>query len=349
MTGRRWTKEELEYLQEHWGTSPTPKLAAKLNRTVNAIKLRASRMGLGPTLDSGTYITLNQIQETFNAASRRGYGAVMEGWVKKRGMPIHYKRVNKNRFRVVYLDEFWEWAYENRSYLDFSKMEPLALGKEPDWVKEQRKKDSNHFRGQRKEPWTAEEDSRLIMLVKQMKYTYKELSDILCRSEGAIARRCISLGIKERPLRENPHGVWKEQDYQTLANGIREGNSYAQIGKAIGKSEKAIRGRVYTTYLTENADKVRKLMGEGAWGDGAPVPFVRQAVYISSVCSSTKADLARLCAVLHHHAVIEKIAYEQFFQRAMCLNWDSVHTACSLGCEDCDSCLNFERNTKKED
>lgn len=41
-----------------------------------------------------------------------------------------------NTFKIIYLDEFWKWAEKNRSFLDFSKMEPLALGKEPGWVNE---------------------------------------------------------------------------------------------------------------------------------------------------------------------------------------------------------------------
>ena len=76
-------------------------------------------------------------------------------------------------------------------------MEPLALGEEPDWVAEQRRKDFKAFAIQRKDPWTADEDSRLKMLLKQHKYGYAELSEILRRSAGAIQRRCTDLGIKE--------------------------------------------------------------------------------------------------------------------------------------------------------
>lgn len=109
----------------------------------------------------------------------------MESWVRRRGFPIHTKRVDKCVWRVVYLDEFWKWAEQHRSFIDFSKLEPLALGKEPDWVPEQRKKDFQAFALQRKDPWTPDEDSRLKMLLKQHKYGYVELSEILRRSEGA--------------------------------------------------------------------------------------------------------------------------------------------------------------------
>lgn len=89
---------------------------------------------------------------------------------------------------------------------------------------------------------------------------------MLRRSEGAIVRRCRDLGLKERPVRASPHGkdsVWTEADFRALADGIRHGDSYPMIGKAIGRSEKAVRGKVYFTYLTEDADKIRSMLGDG--------------------------------------------------------------------------------------
>lgn len=110
------------------------------------------------------------------------------------------------------------------------------------------------------------------MLLKQHKYGDVELSEILRRSEGAIVRRCNDLGLKERPVRADNHGkasVWTDADYQALADGIRHGDSYPVIGKAVGRSEKAVRGKVYFTYLTEDADKIRTMLKDGPWGFGA--------------------------------------------------------------------------------
>lgn len=122
------------------------------------------------------------------------------------------------------------------------------------------------------------------MLLEQYKYTYEQMSDMLRRSPGAIQRRCADLGLKARPVRINPHGpeaVWHQEDYDRLAEGIKSGESYMSISKALGKSEKAIRGKVYYCYLTENADKVRAMMAGGNWGDGAPEPTVWQARLLS--------------------------------------------------------------------
>lgn len=344
--GKNWTPEEESYLQEKWGTVSIPAIAKHLGRSVNAIKVRAQRLCLGPVLMGGEYITLNQMLFAVKGTNAGG-NYTMKSWVKNRGLPVHTKKVVNNRFRVVYLDEFWEWAEKNRSFIDFSKMEPLALGEEPAWVAEQRKNDFRSFAIQRKDPWTSADDSRLKMLLKQNKYGYAELSEMLHRSAGAIQRRILDLGITERPIKANPHAdnaKWSDTDFETLADGIRQGLSYMQIGQILGKSEKAIRGKVYFVYLTENADKVRTLMGDKPWGYGAPEPTVKQAVCLSRTRSATKAVLEQLAGVLYRRTKeLKKSDYDQYFQRAVCANWDEIHSVCGAGCEDCDYCTDFIR------
>lgn len=339
---KTWTPEEERYLEDHWGTVSIPGIAKKLGRTVHAVKVRAVRMGLGGMLGSGDYVTFNQlmIALTDNAKS---YSYQMESWVRRRGFPIHTKRVDKCVWRVVYLDEFWKWAEQHRSFIDFSKLEPLALGAEPDWVAEQRRKDFQAFALQRKDPWTPDEDSRLKMLLKQHKYGYAELSELLRRSEGAIVRRCRDLGLKERPVRADNHGkssVWTDADYQALADGIRHGDSYPVIGKTVRRSANAVRAKVYFTYLTEDADKVRAMLKDGPWGFGAPEPTVRQGFSLSRTRMEVRKNLSVLDALLRKR--MNDLGYDPYWQRFMCQNWDLIK-GCSAGCTDCDSCTEFRR------
>ena len=154
---RTWKPEEEDYLMEKWGQISVPAIAKKLNRTTNAVKVRAQRLGLGAVLMAGEYVTLNQLLLAVNGGSS-SYGYKMKSWVENRGLPVHTKKVNRCSFRVVYIEEFWEWAERYRSFIDFSKMEPLALGEEPGWVAEQRKKDFEAYAIQRKDPWGEDED-----------------------------------------------------------------------------------------------------------------------------------------------------------------------------------------------
>ena len=293
---RTWTKEEVEYLKEKWGNVSIPILAKKLNRSVNAVKLKAGRLNLGPMLENGAYVTLNQLAIALTGKNFSSY--CKKSWIENRGMPVHNKKVIKNTFKIVYLDEFWKWAEKNRSFLDFSKMETLTLGKEPEWVNEQRKKDYTSNALQRKDKWTPYEDDKLRYLLKQQKYGYAEVAEILHRSEGAIQRRCADLGIRERPVKADICGnLWTDDMYRIIAKGIKNGDSYSLIANRIGKSEKAVRGKVYNKYLTESADKVRTMIGDGQLGDNAPEPKVKQALYLSHtrrVCRQNLTDLVGL-------------------------------------------------------
>lgn len=339
--GRRWTPEEEDILRTNWGTMTVQGLCKKLDRSKNAIMVRVQKLRLPRYYDSGDYVTLNQIYKALRGRNVSSYQK--KSWEQDRGLPVHNKRRGNYTCRVVYLDEFWEWAERNRSFLDFSKMEPLTLGLEPDWVQEQRSKDYAAFSQQRKEPWTVAEDNRLIALLKQHKYGYAELSDMLKRSSGAIQRRCNDLGIKERPVKAENHGAagaWSEQDYEALAKGIRNGDSYTAIGKTTNKSEKAIRGKAYYAYLTENADKIRRMLKDGKWGDGAPVPTVKQGVHLSRTRTEVRANLSELAGILRYR--MNELGYDPFWQRHMCINWDD-----NLGCiaeqKNCDECTEFIR------
>lgn len=336
MGNRPWTPEAEEYLIDKWGTVSIPSIAKKLGRTVNAVKGRANRLGLGSVLGAGDYVTFNQLMIVLTDNSK-SYSYQMKSWVKNRGMPVHTKRVDKCTFRVVYLDEFWSWAEKHRSFIDFSKMEPLALGAEPSWVAQQRKIDVISFANQRKDPWTQAEDERLRFLLKQHKYTWAEISHAIQRSAGAIQRRCNDLGLKERPLRANPHNPWSDEDLQLMAEMIRQGCSYTMIGDACGgRSEKAVRGVVFNKYHTEVMDKVRAMLGDGPWGHGAPEPTVKSEKHKEIV----KKPIRRLCELL----LIQRntLGWDDYWQRDMCQHWDDVR-GCLMKSPNCDDCTKFQR------
>lgn len=340
---KRWTPEEESYLCEMWGTVSIDGICKHLNRSRNAIMVRVNRLGLPPFLESGDYISMNQLLLALGYGARDSYK--LKSWIEKRGFPAKDKmRSSKARIKVVYLEEFWAWAEKNRSFVDFSRMEPLALGEEPPWVQEQRRIARQSYALYRKEPWTKQEDSRLRMLLSRKKYGYAELTDMLSRSAGAIQRRIRDLGLKDKPIRaprQGPNATWTHAHYQILADGIRNGVSYAVLARQLGKSEKAVRGKVYIDYLTENADKVRAMLGDGEWGDGAPLPTVRQAIYHSRYRTETKADLERAAGLLLLR-LRELRRDDVYWQKETCQHW-SLLKGCTMGESDCDACPHFLR------
>lgn len=266
---RNWTEVETEYLKDKWGSISIGGIARKLNRTENAIIVKACRLKLGAFTEAGDYITFNQLCNALGMGSG-GYKDI--SWINNKSFPIKYKLRRTTRIKVVYVDDFWKWADENRTMIDFSKVEENILGIEPEWVKKKRKSDFNKPKGI---PWTSEEDARLAIYLKQFKYYYKDLAKIFNRSSGAIQRRICDLGLIERPLKAENHIKWTTEEYIKLGEYIKQGYSYNDLSLIFDRSEKAIRGRIYDMYLTENIDTVRKLIGNGTWGDNRPVRKVK--------------------------------------------------------------------------
>jgi len=135
-------------------------------------------------------------------------------------------------------------------------------------------------------------------------------------------------------------GTWSPEDFEALVDGIRNGDSYAAIGKAVGRSEKCVRSKVYNDYLTENMDKVREMLGDGPWGSGAPEMDVKHGFYISRTRQQVRRDLSTLAALLRK--MMNDLGYDPYWQRFMCMNWDDFD-GCAAGCKDCDSCTEFRR------
>lgn len=220
--GRKWTPGEESYLEEKWGTISIKGIAKNLNRSENAVIVRSQRMGLGAFLLSGDYITWNQLMIALGMGLS-GSGYKMTSWVKNRNFPVHTKRIRNNSFKVVFLDEFWLWAEKNQVFLDFSRFKPYALGEEPAWVQGKRRLDCEARRQIKATPWTSSEDEKLIRLVKKQKYGFRELSQMMGRTEGAIQRRLTDLGVKDRPIKAGNHTNWTDEEFALLGQMIVAG------------------------------------------------------------------------------------------------------------------------------
>ncbi len=235
-----WTKESESFLKENWGYRSIPVISKKINKSEYAILNKVYRLGLGPFLESGDYITVNQLF----VAVGRGNGATYtkEKW-KKLGLPVIKKKVRNYSFEVIRIDDFWKWAQEYRMHIDFSKFPEYTLGAEPEWVKDQRKADIE-FAKYKTTPWTSEEIALLESLLKSYKYTYKELSFKLLRTESSIKRRIYTSKIKYWPIREPVNSKWTEEQENTVIEMYKKGYRSAVIAEYIEKSEQAINGKI---------------------------------------------------------------------------------------------------------
>jgi len=346
LSNGRWTNEDIEYLKESWGNKSVSAIASRLNRTEDAVIVKVFKLKLGGFLQNGdNYIT------KYFLCQALGYGGGASGYmsisfIENRGLPTHKIRCRTSTFDVVYIDEFWKWAEKNKSFLNFSKFEKYALGPEPKWVSAKRAHDIKMNLRYKKTPWTHLEDSRLKKYLSENKYTFRQLSDMLHRTEGAIQRRINDLNIKLHPVKADNHIKWTDDDWNTLTVMIKQGDSYEVMSDALGRSAKAIRGRVFDTYLTENLDKVRAYIGKGKWGHGKPDRPLRYRKQMSKA-ERQKANelLSSLAGNILAYAKVRSGVEEKFrdfWQKDVCMNWDDVK-GCTAGERDCDSCISFRR------
>lgn len=340
-SSKKWTREEEEQLAEEWGMYSADAIAKRLGRTRNAVVVRVARLGLGAHLENSAMISFNVLIKELGFLG--GYEWQLQK-LTEAGLKIHMQRVKDCSFRMVDIDEFWEFAENNKHLIDFSRLEENALGAEPDWVKAKRTEDFKRkcVVKPHNAKWTEAEDKELLRLLRTYRYTYPEIADRLRRSEGAIQRRVNDLGIKERPLKADNHTLWTEDQIQTLCQMIKDGSNYESMSRVLGKSSKAIRGKVFTVYLTENLAKVSKMLGDGEWGDNRPERRIGQKLLMSvEEKAEVKEEMSKLVSLLTYQ-IRKHFDDQDNWQRNLCQHWDKVR-GCTAGETNCDACSSFQR------
>lgn len=238
---RNWTDEEKNYLEENWGTLSISTIARNLGRSESGVINMKTRRGLGAFLDNGDYISYSQLLKAlYGAESASNAYRHNKRW---EDFPVRRKRVGKCSFRVVWLQDFWKWAEENKHLLDFSKMEENILGEEPKWVKQKRKQDVIQARERTTRPWTDAEDRKLDKLVREGNYTIDQLASIFHRREQAVKRRMYDLCMDVRPPKSKKK-QWEPDETQQLIFLRQEGYSFEQIGRELGRSASSCRGKL---------------------------------------------------------------------------------------------------------
>lgn len=235
---RKWSKEDIDFLENKWGVISTPALAKTLNRTITAVKWKAEKMELGNFFESGDFIVFNQLIKILGYKTDSGY---LSTKFKKLGLTIKYKVSKKRKTKVVYIKDFWNWAEKNQKHLNFANFEKDALGEEPVWVDKKRKIDLNNpTKKNMKRKWTKEEDNLLIEKLKLYRYTYKDLAKEFDRTEFAIRSRIRKLNIKHRALYEDNQKKWTEEEVKKSLELYLKGYSIDFIAKKIDKSSAGI-------------------------------------------------------------------------------------------------------------
>lgn len=239
---RNWTQEEVEYLENSWGVVSIKRIARNLGRSINAIKLKANRLGLNDPRTHIDGITINQLSKVLNTDYN-----ILKNWIKRYGLPAQQKLVAcEQKVRIITYDDFWWWAEWNKHMIDFSRFEKGDLGPEPDWVEEKRKADQIkklHVPKPHNTPWSKDDDAKLLWMLRQFKYTYPEIAKELKRTQSAVKRRILDLGLKERPVRLPNHNKYTKEEEELLIELLEKGYCFEEIANRLNRSALGVRGK----------------------------------------------------------------------------------------------------------
>lgn len=237
-----WTKYEVDFLEDYWGIKSIPAIAKELDKTINSIKCKAYKLGLGRHINQGEYITFNILINAIGYGG--GYGYTVKRF-ERLGCPIKTKASIKKKYRIIYLEDFWKWAENHKADLNFANFEKGNLGAEPSWVDEKRKADFlNPTKKTHNRVWSKAHDNTLISMCKAQKYTYADIAKEINRTEAAIKRRLYDLKIPYRPLYRDNHIKWTPEENKRMLELHDKGYDSLAIAKTLNKTQLSISDRL---------------------------------------------------------------------------------------------------------
>lgn len=243
-----WSKEEIEYLETNVGTKKISTMAKELNKSECAVAIKLKKIGAGQTRFATGRLTASELANAFNVDRH----VVVDNWIRAKGLKAFMKATReKRKFWQIDIDEFWNWAEENKDNINFSKLEPYVLGKEPDWVAEQRKIDFKQIPRHDHRLWTPEQDKQLIAY-RDAGYTLKEIADLMGKSKAAVNKRRVRL----QAARKKICIPWKESEVKLLISMREKGSWDKEIAWEIGRETEHV---TWKRRILEEDGRLRKL------------------------------------------------------------------------------------------
>lgn len=222
----------MEYLEESWGFVALKTMSDKLNRTKNAVELKAKKLGLG-SLYRAEMLSANQVAKMIGVDTH----TVTDYWIRKCKLKSKKRAMKKQEMWLIDLSDLVKWLKKNKDKWNTRKLELYALGEEPKWLKEKRVKDLE-IPIKRHHKWTKHEEEHVIYWYDRK--TQKEIAKELGRTEGAIQRRVSRL--KEKGLiHKNVLIRWTDKETEMLMEMDKKGILDSEIAWQLGRDPHHIR------------------------------------------------------------------------------------------------------------
>ena len=187
-----WSKEELDYIREVWGQKTIPEIAKKLGRSINAVKIKTTRMGYTGQKWYGEMMSARKVSELLGVDVH----AVCDYWIPKCGLKAKSKRLGETQktTTIIMFEDLLEWLEQHQNLWDSRRVELYGLGMEYDWLVAKRKEDA--LKPARKaQKWTPEEDQRLVSMFRRGGMTNAEMGAVLGRPASGVEHRLLRLDV----------------------------------------------------------------------------------------------------------------------------------------------------------
>lgn len=203
-----WSADEIEYLTEHWGSIPVPRLASRLHRTPAAVKCYANRLGLAQQLGQGDMMSLETVMNMLGIKNDR----ILHDW-EAQGLRITYCSVKQSvRMQkahdyhphcIIRMDDLLSFLKTHPDCYDSRRIALYGLGVEYPWLQEKRQQDAQ--RPPLPRWWTDQERSRLAMMVRR-NMSRKDIARELQRSVESVRSQIdfLKLTKKKRRKKKKP-------------------------------------------------------------------------------------------------------------------------------------------------
>lgn len=184
MKGLKWKEHEIAFLLNNWGEKSIDYICRKINRSEDAIFMKARSLNLGPMYLNYDGITATELARILNIDNH----VILDSWIPKYGLEYSEKIMRTSRkIKIINMDTLLKWLKNNQDKWDSRKVDLFALGKEPNWLKEKRKNDFNIPR-RKNMKWTFKEENKALEFYK-LGYTYKEIGKLIGRSRQSVAKK----------------------------------------------------------------------------------------------------------------------------------------------------------------
>ena len=184
--GKRWSNEEIRYLEDNWYHVTTKYIANKLKRTESSVSTKAYKIGLSTKM---LYYSVYEVSLMLGVSKAKITRNINNGKLR-----AYKDRTLHKRFSIKE-EDLKEWMINNQDAWDSRKLTVNFFSTKDEWFKAKVEKDKK--KSIRKgEAYTEEEDKAIVYMYRH-NYSVSEIGKHIGRDKKSILNRLekINYGI----------------------------------------------------------------------------------------------------------------------------------------------------------